>query len=92
VCKLKKSLYGLKKTACTWYLSVDEYLLKLGFTKNATDPNLYYIYEKSNLLVLVLYVDDLILIDNFNKLITWCKKKLASEYYMNFCLYRFVRV
>jgi hypothetical protein len=37
-----------------WYSRIDEYLLKLGFTKTAIDPNLYYLYDKSDLLVLVL--------------------------------------
>jgi hypothetical protein len=39
-------------------LRIDEYLLNLGFTKTATNPNLYYLYDKTDLLVLVLYVDD----------------------------------
>jgi hypothetical protein len=54
----------------------------LGFTKIATYLNLYYLYDKSDLLVLVLYVDDLILTSSYEKLIAWCKKKLASEYDM----------
>jgi hypothetical protein len=54
----------------------------LSFTKIAADPNLYYLYDKSDLLVLALYVDDLILTGSFEKLIAWCNKRLASEYDM----------
>jgi hypothetical protein len=59
---LKKALYGLKQAPHAWYSRIDEYLLGLGFTKTVADPNLYYLFDRSDLLVLVLYVDDLILI------------------------------
>jgi len=41
VCRLKKSLYGLKKTPRAWYARMDACLLRLGFTKSYADPNLY---------------------------------------------------
>jgi hypothetical protein len=40
---------------------LDGYLQSMGFTKNETNPNLYYIFVGVDLLVLVLYVDDLFL-------------------------------
>jgi hypothetical protein len=59
---------------------IDEYLLMSSFTKTIVDTNLYYLYEKYDLLVLVLYVDDLILTTNYENLIAWYKKKLARKY------------
>lgn len=41
VCKLKKSLYGLKEAPRTWYARLDSYLAKLGFAKGTKDNNLY---------------------------------------------------
>ena len=38
VCRLKKSLYGLKQEPYVWYSKIDEYLLGLGF-KN------YYLFQ-----------------------------------------------
>ena len=32
VCRLKKSLYGLKQAHRAWYERIDNYLMKLGFT------------------------------------------------------------
>jgi hypothetical protein len=61
VCRLKKALYGLKQAPCAWYSSIDEYPSSLGFIKIDVDSNLYYLIDDSNMLVLVLYVDDLIL-------------------------------
>jgi hypothetical protein len=50
----------------------------LGFTKSKGDPNLYYKVEDSGPMILLLYVDDLFLTGD-EKLITECKRKLASE-------------
>ena len=55
--------------------------MSLGFTKSDADPNLYYKVVNDEPLILVLYVDDLFLTGN-EKLILWCKKKLASEFEM----------
>ena len=55
--------------------------MSLGFTKSDADPNLYYKSVDNEPLILVMYVDDLFLIGN-EKLIEWCKKKLASEFEM----------
>jgi len=81
VCRSKKTLYGLKQAPHAWYSRIDEYLLNLGFTNNAANPNLYYLFDQSDLLVLVLYAD-LILTSSSEKIIAWCKKKLASGFDM----------
>jgi hypothetical protein len=43
------------------------------------ESNFYLSFDKFDLLLLVLYVDNLIIIGDFDHLILWCKKKLASE-------------
>jgi hypothetical protein len=52
----------------------------LGFTKTDADFNLYYLVDDSNLLVSVMYVDNIILPRSSEKLITRCKAKLAREF------------
>ena len=64
VCKLKKALYGLKQAPRAWYGQIDGFLVSLGFTKSDADPNLYYKVVNDEPLILVLYVDDLFLIEN----------------------------
>lgn len=61
VCRLKKALYGLKQAPRVWYACIDSYLIKLGFTKNSADQNLYFKKVQGITLILVLYVDDLLL-------------------------------
>ena len=61
VCKLKKTLYGIKKAPRAWYRRIDGFLMSLGFTKSKADSNLYYKVENDGLMILLLYVDDLFL-------------------------------
>jgi hypothetical protein len=55
--------------------------MSLGFTKSKADSNLYYKVVDCGPVILLLYVDDLFLTGN-EKLITECKRKLASEFEM----------
>ena len=41
VCRMKKSLYGLKKSLRMWYKKFDTYILRLGFTRIKSN---YYVY------------------------------------------------
>jgi hypothetical protein len=81
VCRLKKSLYGLKKAPRAWYARIDNYLIRLGFSKSHADPNLYYKFVNNAPMIILLYVDDLFLTGE-ESLITQCKKELASEFDM----------
>ena len=55
--------------------------MRLGFTKNVVDSNIYYKVDDGKSLILVLYVDDLFL-TGAEKLIEWCKQQLTSEFEM----------
>jgi hypothetical protein len=83
VCKLEKSLYGLKQAPRAWYGRIDSFLTSLGFTKSKADSNLYFKVMNNGPVILLLYVDDLFLIGE-EKLITKCKKRLASEFEMKY--------
>jgi len=56
----------------------------MGITKTIAGPNLYYLfdYDQFDMLIFVLYVDDLVWTVSLKNSIPWCKKKLASEVYM----------
>ena len=81
VCRLKKALYGLKQAPRAWYERIDSYLMKLGFTRNNVDPNLYFKVDREKPLILVLYVDDLFL-TGADPLIHQCKRELTAEFEM----------
>ena len=65
----------------TWYDRIDNFLSSLGFTKSKADSNLYYKVEDGNLVMLLLYVDDLFVI-GMDGLIADTKRKLAAEFEM----------
>jgi FtsZ-interacting cell division protein YlmF len=60
VCKLKKALYGLKQAPRAWYHTLDTYLKDKGFKRGTTDNNLYIKTEDNDLLIVLVYVDDII--------------------------------
>ena len=51
LCKLKKSLYGLKHAPRTWYGRIDSFLSSLGFTKSKVDSVISQ--NKMNLFLIV---------------------------------------
>jgi hypothetical protein len=83
VCRLKKALYGLKQDPRAWYGRIHSFLTRLGFTKSKADSNLYFKIMDNELVILLLYVDDLFLTGE-EKLIAECKRRLASEFEMKY--------
>jgi hypothetical protein len=78
---MKTHVCKLKQAPRAWYDRIDSFLMSLGFTKSKYDPNLYFKIENDGPIILLLYVDDLFLIDEEN-LITNFKKNLAAEFEM----------
>jgi hypothetical protein len=55
-------MYKMKQSPRAWYGGIDSFLTSLGFTKSKADPNLYFKVMNVELVVLLLYVDELFLI------------------------------
>jgi hypothetical protein len=64
VCKLKKSMYGLKQSPRMWYKKFDTYMLGLDFTRSKEYHCAYFKLIGDHLIYLVLYVDDMLMIGN----------------------------
>ncbi|CAI7817096.1 unnamed protein product [Closterium sp. NIES-54] len=61
VCKLLKSLYGLKQSPLLWYRALDGVLLGAGWKKSQVDEALYFKASNDGVTCWVLvYVDDLL--------------------------------
>ena len=63
------------------YNRIDIFLSSLGCTKSKVDSTLYYKVKDGNLVILLLYVDDLF-VTGIDGLITDTKRKLAAEFEM----------
>ena len=61
VCRLKKSLYGLKQGPRAWYAKIDGFLLSLSFVQYKSDPNVYLNMIHGSLMIIFLYVYGLLI-------------------------------
>ncbi|WP_283101429.1 reverse transcriptase domain-containing protein, partial [Escherichia coli] len=64
VCKLQRSIYGLKQASRSWNLRFDDAIKEFGFIKNEDEPCVYKKVSGSAIVFLVLYADDILLIGN----------------------------
>ena len=83
VCKLKKDLYGLKQAPRAWYQRLDTYLKEKGFKRGTTDNNLYIKTEDNDLLIVLVYVDDIIFGCNKDSLVQWFAYTMESKFEMS---------
>ncbi|GJY39806.1 retrotransposon protein, putative, ty1-copia subclass [Tanacetum coccineum] len=64
VCKLQRSIYGLKQASRQWNKRFDEEIKRFGFTQNRDEPCVYRKASGSNVVFLILYVDDILIMGN----------------------------
>ncbi|GJT03940.1 retrotransposon protein, putative, ty1-copia subclass [Tanacetum coccineum] len=64
VCKLQRSIYGLKQASRSWNKRFDEEIKRFGFDQNLDEPCVYQKASGSNVTFLILYVDDIIIMGN----------------------------
>ncbi|GJR82586.1 retrotransposon protein, putative, ty1-copia subclass [Tanacetum coccineum] len=64
VCKLQRSIYGLKQASRSWYKRFDEEIKRFRFAQNLDEPCVYQKASESNVTFLILYVDDIIIMGN----------------------------
>ena len=82
VCKLKKSIYGLKQASRQWYIKFNDTITSYGFVENTVDRCIYMKVNGSKFVILVLYVDDILLAANDISLLHDVKKYLSKNFEM----------
>jgi hypothetical protein len=61
VCRLKKSLYGLKQSPRAWFERFGKAVTSYGFLQSQGDHTIFYKHSNSsNVVILIVYVDDII--------------------------------
>ena len=79
VCKLNKSLYGLKQSGRVWYEKITDELKSLGFHQLLTENCVFITtHGENSLTIIALYVDDLLLQSNSLKTLNNVKQKLST--------------
>ncbi|XP_062114694.1 uncharacterized mitochondrial protein AtMg00810-like [Humulus lupulus] len=61
VCRLHKSIYGLKKSSRKWYQKLSDALIHEGFTQSQANYTLFTKGSNNTFIALLVYVDDIII-------------------------------
>lgn len=64
VCKLKKALHGLKQAPRVWFEKLKNALKSLEFNNSRCDTSLFFRKVNMDLVVILIYVDDIIATKN----------------------------
>lgn len=64
VCKLKKSLYGLKQASRQWFAKLTNELQQQSFVQSKSDYSLFIKRKDDSVTIAGVYVDDIILTGN----------------------------
>ena len=87
VCRLRKSLYGLKQSARCWNITIDSFLKESGYVQSNADPCVYFKTEnkdgkKECLMIIALYVDDMVLATNDTTMLEKEKSLMKERFEM----------
>ena len=80
VCRLNKSLYGLKQSAKLWNDTIHQFLISCKFRRSNADMCLYLKSEAGGLIFVLIWVDDIICISSNNMLLVSFKKQISSKF------------
>jgi hypothetical protein len=75
VCRLLKSIYGLKQASRAWNKKFHDFILKFGLTQSRADPCVYFRHRREGeddeeFTVLIIYVDDGIIFSSRKHILT----------------------
>nr|AAM08562.1 Putative retroelement [Oryza sativa Japonica Group]AAM10749.1 Putative retroelement [Oryza sativa Japonica Group] len=82
VCRLKKSLYGLKQSPRQWYKRFDSFMLSQKFRRSNYDSCVYLKVVDGSAIYLLLYVNDMLIAAKDKLEIAKLKAQLSSEFEM----------
>ncbi|KAF1318635.1 Integrase catalytic core protein, partial [Globisporangium splendens] len=80
VCRLRKSLYGLKQASRVWNETIDSCLCEIGFEPTDADPCVYTKRQGNSKCLLCLYVDDMLIASNDQAMIAGVKQAISKRF------------
>ena len=82
VCRLNKSIFGLKQAANNWYKELANFLLRQGFTRSRNDHCLFARSEAEDHSFILACFDDIIVASRSMTVISDVKKALEATFHM----------
>ena len=80
VCRLRKSLYGLKQASRQWFTKLKDTLLSLGFVQSKNDYSLFLNKTSTNITILAVDVDDILITRSDCQEIQHVKQHLNEQF------------
>ncbi|KAL0544471.1 hypothetical protein IC582_019587 [Cucumis melo] len=81
VCKLQKSLYGLKQSPRAWFDRFTTFVKSQGYSQGHSDHTLFTkVFEIGKIAVLIVYVDDIVLSRDDQAEISQLKQRLGNGF------------
>lgn len=80
VCKLHRSLYGLKQTPRAWFSRLSAFLLNNNFTQSRNDTSLFIYNDSHTFLFVLVYVDDILITGNSGNSLSKLILDLGAEF------------
>eukprot|EP00052_Salpingoeca_macrocollata_P029827 m.307284 g.307284 ORF g.307284 m.307284 type:complete len:509 (-) comp23022_c5_seq5:537-2063(-) len=83
VCRLRKTLYGLRQSPRAWSAELDKFLVSEGLTRSKADPCLYCRQDGKEFLRILVYVDDLQLTGSSDDVVQRFKDAICNRFKMH---------
>ena len=80
VCRLNKSLYGLKQASRQWFLKFSSTLTSLGFQTSHSDHTLFIRNINGIYMAVLVYVDDIVIASNNDEVVDQLKNALKQSF------------
>ncbi|XP_019227336.1 PREDICTED: uncharacterized protein LOC109208658 [Nicotiana attenuata] len=80
VCRLLKSLYGLKQASRQWNIKLSEALIAAGYIQSLHDYSLFTKRKNEDFVAVLIYVDDLLITGNSTQFINETKEVLHQQF------------
>ena len=80
VCKLRKSIYGLKQSPRAWYSRPGTRLHQLGFHSSKADTSLFIFRQGAVVIYMLVYVDDIVIAGSCPRAVDRLLRTLAGSF------------
>ena len=80
LCRLLRSLYGLRQSGRLWNQNVIAFYKRIGFKQLNGDPSILICCSRDEISIVSVYVDDFLLASNTTNTLNALKQSLAGEY------------
>jgi hypothetical protein len=82
ICKLNKSIHGLKQASRQWFAKFSSTIMQAGFSQSKSDYSLFFNHTGNSSTFVLVYVDDIIITGNNDLAINQLKQFLEKKFFI----------